>query len=342
MVILTYITNRGFIMRIAVIGDGGWGTTLAVHLSKLKHNVRLWGAFPDYIAVLNKKRENIKFLPGIKIPDSIEILPDLAETVKDSDIILLAVPSVHIRKVLERLRKCGSEAKIVSATKGVENETLLRMSEVIYTILGEVKLCVLSGPSIAYEVARSMPTTVVAASDDKAFAKDIQSIFNTDSFRVYTSDDIVGVELGGSLKNIIAIASGIADGLGFGANSKAAILTRGMQEIARLGVAMGAKKETFSGLSCFGDLVTTCMSKHSRNRSFGEEIGKGKKVGDIISNTEMAIEGFTTTESVYQLSKKLNVDMPITAEIYNILYKDKDPKKAVKSLMTRVPKDEIY
>ena len=243
----------------------------------LSHSISLWGPFPDYIDILNEKRENVKFLPGIKIPKEIAISSDVKKTVKDAESIILAVPSQYIRGVLKRLKGSDSSARFISATKGIENETLLRVSEVIKEVLGRVKIAVLSGPSIAYEVSRSMPTTVVVASEDGAFAKEAQSVFMTDRFRVYTSSDVIGVELGGSLKNIIAIASGIADGLGFGANSKAAILTRGIQELTRLGVAMGARRETFSGLSCMGDLITTCMSRHSRNRGFGEEIGKGKK-----------------------------------------------------------------
>lgn len=330
-------------MRITVIGDGGWGTTLAIHLCKLGHNVKLWGVFPDYIKTLNKKRENIKFLPGIKIPEKVAILSDAGETLEGAELILLAVPSQHMREVLERLKKyIPAGVKAVSAAKGLEIDTHLRMSEVINEILDNVKPAVLSGPTIAYETARSMPTTVVAASDYTKFAKEVQSVFMTESFRVYTSSDLIGVELGGALKNIIAIASGIADGLGFGANSKAAILTRGIQELTRLGVAMGARKETFSGLTGMGDLITTCMSEHSRNRWFGEEIGKGKKPGDIIKSTEMAIEGFGTTKSAYELSKRYTIDMPITSEIYDILYRGKDPKAAVKALMTRPPKDEIY
>lgn len=329
-------------MNIAVIGDGGWGTTLAIHLCNLGHNIKLWGVFPEYIDILNKKRENIKFLPGIKIPKTIEISSDIKRTVKGAELVLLAVPSVYLREALHRFGGGDSCKKIISATKGIENNTLLRMSEVINEVLGDVKLTVLSGPSIAYEVSRSMPTTVVAASEDIAFSKEVQSVFTTERFRVYTSSDVIGVELGGSLKNIIAIASGIADGLGFGANSKAAILTRGVQEIMRLGLTMGAKKETFSGLSCMGDLITTCMSRHSRNRWFGEEMGKGKKPKDVIESTEMAIEGFTTAKSAYELSKKLKVDMPITNEIYEIIYNGKDPEAAVRSLMTRSPKDEFY
>ncbi|MBL7069165.1 MAG: NAD(P)-dependent glycerol-3-phosphate dehydrogenase [Candidatus Omnitrophica bacterium] len=329
-------------MIIAVIGDGGWGTTLAIHLSHLGHSIRLWGVFPDYIDILKSKKENIKFLPGIKIPDSIKLSSDIAEVVDGAGLIILAVPSQYMRSVLKRLRKDKHCVNFVSTAKGIERKTLLRMSEVVNEALGDVKLSVLSGPSIAYEVARRMPTTIVAASEDKDFAKETQALFTTENLRIYTSSDIIGVELGGSLKNIVAFASGVADGLGFGANSKAAILTRGMQELTRLGSAMGAKRETFSGLSCMGDLVTTCMSRHSRNRWLGEEIGKGRDIGEVIKSTEMVVEGFTTTKSAYELAKRVNVEMPITNEAYKILYEKKDPKKAVKDLMTRTPKDEIY
>lgn len=330
-------------MLFAVIGDGGWGTTLAVNLSKSGNDVRLWSPFPEYAKQLCSKRENAKFLPGVPIPKDIEITSDIIRTVSSAEFIILAVPSPYIRDVLEKIKRGGySQANFVSAIKGVECGTLLRMSEIITEILGRVKLSVLSGPSIAYEVARGIPTTVVSASSEAELAACVQSAFMTDKFRVYVSSDVVGVELGGAFKNVIAIASGIADGLGFGANSKAAILTRGMQEIARLGQTMGAKRETFSGLSCMGDLITTCMSKHSRNRWFGEEIGKGKKPDAIIKSTEMAVEGYVTTKSAYELSKKQKVDMPITAQMYEILYNGKDPKEAVKALMLRSPKKEIY
>lgn len=329
-------------MNITVLGDGGWGTALAIHLCKLGHGVRLWGAFPDYTQILDKTRENKKFLPGVRIPKNIVISSDIKDAVKDAERVVLAVPSKYIREVLKRLKADYSRVKVISAAKGIESNTLLRMSEVIREVLGDVGLAVFSGPSIAHEVAREMPATIVTASADNAYSREIQSIFTTDRFRVYTSPDVIGVELGGALKNIIAIASGVADGLGFGANSKAAILTRGSQEITRLGVAMGAVRETFSGLSCMGDLITTCMSRHSRNRWFGEEIGKGNTPEDVINGTEMAIEGFSTTKSAYELAKKFKVEMPITKEIYDILYNKKDPAEAVKSLMTRVPKEEFY
>ena len=330
-------------MIITVIGDGGWGTCLAINLSGSGNEVRLWGAFPDYVKKLNHKRENEKFLPGIPIPPAVMITSDPDEAVKAASVIVVAVPSQHVRAALGRFKGLrGLRAGIVSAAKGIEVKTLLPMSEVIKDVLGNVKMAVLSGPSIAYEVARSMPTTVVAASSDSSFVKELQAMFMTESLRVYTSEDVIGVELGGALKNIIAIASGIADGLGFGANSKAAILTRGIQELTRLGVAMGAKRETFSGLSCMGDLITTCMSSHSRNRWLGEEIGKGRKPGDVVASTEMAVEGYATTKSAHELSGKYKTEMPITNEMYEILFNGKDPRVAVKALMTRAPKEEIY
>jgi len=329
-------------VKITVLGDGGWGTTLGIHLAKRGHDVRLWGAFPDYVEALNKTRENKKFLPGILIPSNIKILSDINKACDATELVLLAIPSQHMRKVLTKLKANASVKKaiVLSATKGIETKTYKRMSEVITELLGEVRLAVLSGPSIAYEAAREIPTTVVVSAKDMALAKKLQGLFNTDKFRVYTSDDVVGVELGGSLKNIVAVAAGIGDGLGLGTNAKAAILTRGLAEITRLGIAMGAKHETFSGLTGIGDLITTCISPHGRNRGFGEKLGKGKKAKEILSKTEMVVEGVATAESAYELAKKYNVDMPITTQVYEVIYKDKDPKLAVHDLMTRAPKAE--
>ena len=329
-------------MRIAVIGDGGWGTTLAIILSKKGYKVSLWGAFPEYVRFLKEKRENVKFLPSIPIPKEILITSRLEEALSGSKVVVLAVPSQFMRSVVSKLEGFDfSDSIIVSVTKGIENKTLKRMSEVIEELLGEVKLAVLSGPSIAIEVARGIPTTVVAASQGKDISLKIQTIFSTDRFRVYTNEDVIGVELGGALKNIIAIAAGILDGLGFGTNTKAALLTRGLVEITRLGVNMGADMRTFEGLSGMGDMVTTCISPHGRNRWLGEEIGKGKKLKDIISKTEMVVEGVSTTESAYELSKKNKVDMPITREIYAVLFRNKDPLLAVNDLMKRKIKSEI-
>lgn len=329
------------INNICVIGDGGWGTTLAILLSKKGFNVTLWGAFPDYIEILKSGRENIKFLPGIRIPQAIKLTHMLDEALRGKELVILAVPSQFMRGVLTMLKMEDASGKIfVSVTKGIENKTLKTMSEVICDCLGQIKLAVLSGPTIALEVANGAPTTAVAASDDLGAAKDLQDIFMTERFRVYTSSDVIGVELGGSLKNIIAIAAGTLDALGFGTNAKAALLTRGLVEIVRLGVAMGAKKDTFYGLSGLGDLTTTCISQYSRNRWLGEEIGKGKKLKDVLKETDMVVEGVATSKSAYDLSKKYNVEMPITKEIYSVLYENKDPKRGVHDLMTRSPKTE--
>ena len=329
------------INKIAVIGDGGWGTTLAILLSRKGCEVTIWGAFPDYIGILRNNRENIKYLPGVKIPETIKITSDMDEAVAGKDIVILAIPSQFMRGTITRLKMSALSNRIfVSVAKGIENKTLKRMSEVIKEVLGELPLVILSGPTIALEVANGIPTTIVASSEDSSLAKRIQDTFMTERFRVYTNSDVTGVELGGSLKNIIAIAAGASDAMGFGTNAKAALLTRGLAEMARLGVAMAAKRETFYGLSGLGDLMTTCISQYSRNRWLGEEIGRGKKLKDVLKETEMVVEGVATTKSAYELSKRYNVDMPIAQEIYNVLYESKDPKTAVRDLMVRSPKVE--
>jgi len=329
-------------MNISILGDGGWGTTLAILLFNKGYHLTLWSAFKDYAQYLDKKRENKKFLPGIKIPKRIEITSDLEKSLSNKEIIILAIPSIYLRNILKEVKKYNIHSSIfVSVIKGIEQKTLLRMSEVIKEELGKIKLGVLSGPTIAYEVARGIPTTCVVASQDKKISKILQDIFITERFRIYTNEDVIGVELGGSLKNVIAIACGISDGLGFGTNTKAALLTRGLVEISRLGQAMGANPKTFWGISGLGDLATTCMSPFSRNRSVGEEIGRGKKLKEIIKKMDMVAEGIFTTESAYQLSLKYKIEMPITKEVYLVLYKDKPALKAVKDLMSRKRKDEI-
>ena len=329
-------------INISVIGDGGWGTTLAILLCRKGFNVSLWGAFPDYSAYLNKSRINTKFLPNIRIPEEVEIIHDLRQAVQGKDLIILAVPSQYLRSFLKKIKNIGYSKSTVylSVTKGIEIGTLQSMFGVISDELGRIKLAVLSGPTIAQEVACGIPTAVVIASRDVKLRKYLQNIFMTEKFRVYTNADVSGVELGGSLKNIIAIACGISDGLGFGANTKAAILTRGLAEISRLGVAMGAKAGTFSGISGLGDLVTTCISPHSRNRFVGEQIGRGKSLKEIKAHMQMVAEGVPTAKSAYALSQKYKVDMPITREVYLVLYKNKSPLRAVRDLMTRKKKEE--
>ncbi|MDI6605546.1 MAG: NAD(P)H-dependent glycerol-3-phosphate dehydrogenase [Candidatus Omnitrophota bacterium] len=329
-------------LNVAVLGDGGWGTTLAMMLFKKGLNVTLWGAFADYVDYLDQKRINVKFLPGIRIPAGIEITHDLKKALKDKKLIVLTIPSQHIRRILRRVKKCPyrRDAIFLSATKGIEVGSLKRISEIIHGELGNPKLAVLSGPTIAHEVASGIPTVAVIASRQKKIGEYLQNIFISERFRVYTSDDVIGVELGGALKNIIAIACGISDGLKFGANTKSAILARGLSELARLGKVMGARVGTFSGISGLGDLVTTCISPYSRNRFVGEEIGRGKSLAQIQSHMQMVAEGIPTTKSAYALSLKYKVDMPITGEVYRVLYKNKLPLNAFKDLMGRKKKEE--
>jgi len=329
-------------VNIAILGDGGWGTTLSIHLSKKGYSVTLWGAFKENVAYMNKNRVNKQFLPNIKIPEGIKITADLSQAVFNKQLIVLAVPSQYLRQVLKQLKskEYPRQAIYLSVTKGIEKSSLKRMSEVFHSELGNLKFAVLSGPTIAYEVVKGVPTTAVIASHDLRVRKYLQGVFFTDKFRVYTNKDVIGVELGGSLKNIIAIACGAADGLGFGTNTKAAILSRGLAEISRLGAAMGANTKTFSGISGLGDLVTTCISLHSRNRFVGEEIGKGKTLKEVSSNMQMVAEGVPTAESAHALSLKYKVDMPIVKEVYNVLYKNKSAFKAFKDLMGRKEKEE--
>lgn len=330
-------------MIITILGDGGWGTTLAIHLDAKGYKTRLWGAFPDYIEELRGTRRNRKFLPGVIISPNIDIISDMSNAVDGAELVIVAVPSQHMREVISRFKEGGRLANgaiVLSATKGIENTTHKRMSEVIYELLGDVDLAVLSGPSIAYEVARKIPTTIVVSSVKNHISKKLQDVIITDRLRVYTSNDVVGVELGGALKNVIAIAAGIGDGLGLGTNAKSAILTRGLTEISRLGAAMGADRHTFSGLTGMGDLITSCINPHGRNRWFGEELGKGRKTKEILKKTEMVVEGVATTKSAYELSKKYNIDMPITDQVYRVIYENKDSKEAVNDLMTRTPKAE--
>jgi len=329
-------------LRITLLGDGGWGTTLAILLVKKGFSVTIWGAFPENISSMEKKRVNEKFLPGVKIPKEIILTDDLNKAIRDKDIIVLAVPSQYMRSVLKKVRALDypRDCIYLSVTKGIELGTLKRVSEIIHSELGNIQLAVLSGPTIACEIAQGKPAVAVIATHNPKIGKLLQEIFMTDRFRIYTNDDVVGVELGGSLKNIIAIACGVSDGLGFGANTKAAILARGLAEISRLGVAMGAKASTFSGISGLGDLVTTCVSLHSRNRFVGERIGRGKRVKEVISHMQMVAEGVPTAKSARALSLKYKIDMPIVKEVYNVLYKNKAALNAFKDLMARKGKRE--
>ena len=329
-------------MKITILGDGGWGTALAILLKDKGFDVSLWGAFRDNIDALIKDKENKKFLPGIKLPKSIHITSDVYIACEDANLIVLAVPSRFCREVLMKNKTTIKESRagIVSVAKGLEQKTLKRVSEVITEILGERDLAVLSGPSIAPEVARGIPTAVAVASGDEIFARKIRDIFRTEKFRVYTNDDVIGVELGGAFKNVIAIAAGISDGLGLGANTKAAILTRGLSEMSRLGAALGASKSTFMGLSGLGDLVTTCVSLEGRNRGFGEKIGRGNNPEEALKKTVMEIEGAWTAKAGLDLGKKHKIPLPITQEVYSVIFENKSPSDAVNELMMREPKAE--
>ncbi len=329
--------------NITILGDGAWGTTLAILLFNNGHNVSVWSVFPEHLDLLNKARENKKYLPGIKIPEGIVFEKDLSKAIDKSEWIIFAIPSKFFREVAREVKKTKIPLRkkiFVNVAKGLEQKTLKRMTEILKEELGNVQIAVLSGPTIAIEVAKKMPAIVVAASKNKQVAKRMQDIFSTEYFRVYTSSDVVGVELSGPLKNIIAIVAGISDGLGFGANAKAAILTRGIVEIQRLGKKMGARAKTFSGIAGLGDLSTTCISPESRNRTFGERIAKGESMEKIIQTTEGIIEGVTTAEAVYQMSKKYKVDMPLANNVYEVIYLRKNPKTALKELMTRKRKAE--
>jgi glycerol-3-phosphate dehydrogenase (NAD(P)+) len=325
---------------VAVLGTGSWGTALALVLARNGHDVRLWGCHRDTVAALAGSRST-KYLPGIEIPDSILVTDDVERAVGGADFWINAVPTKYIREVMRQLRgRIPTSIPAVSAAKGIENRTLLRASQVILDVLGRRKMGVLAGPSHAEEVSRRVPTTVVVASTNRPLAETVQSAFQSDDFRVYTNDDFFGVEMGGALKNVVAIAAGICDGLGFGDNAKAALITRGIAEIARLGVALGARKSTFSGLSGIGDLIVTCISRFGRNRAVGEEIGRGKRLREVLDEMEMVAEGVWTTKSAVALAEKHGVEMPITEEVYRVLFRNKRADRAVRDLMRRDMKAE--
>jgi len=328
--------------NIAILGCGSWGTALAVMLSE-RHNVKLWEYDKKQVQIISQKRVNQKFLPDVIIPDNVFISNDIDKVLLNTEIVIFAIPSHTIRSTAKEAKSLLKDKIIVSASKGLEENSMKRISEIIYEETNNKNIFVISGPSLAKEVSRKHPTTVVIASlkNDKKLMEYLQRIFITEYFRVYTNEDIIGVELGGSLKNIIAIAAGISDGMGFGANTKSALLTRGLAEIVRLGVKLKAKKETFFGLAGIGDLVTTCTSEYSRNRYVGERLGKGENINEILKNMIMVAEGVKTTYAAYHLAKKFNLYIPIITEVYNVLYNNKNAKESVYSLMVREPKPEI-
>ena len=337
--------------NISIIGDGGMGTVLGILLCEKKIPARIWGYDRRQLARIEKERENRKFLPGYKLPANLVFEPDDARIMSGADLIISAVPCQYMRSIWTRLKEqTGDDVPIVSVAKGIENKTLLRPTQILTEVLklkpnaahhsAKHELVVLSGPTIADELARKLPATACAASYDEKLAKKVQRTFSVPWFRVYTNTDVVGVELAGAMKNIIAIAAGIIDGTKAGDNAKAALLTRGLAEITRLGVACGAKPQTFAGLTGLGDLVTTCISPTGRNRSFGERIGKGQSTEQAQRATESVVEGVATCKSVVAMARRFNVEMPITRAVYQVLFNNKPVQKAIEDLMSRKLKAE--
>ncbi|MEK9148884.1 MAG: NAD(P)H-dependent glycerol-3-phosphate dehydrogenase [Candidatus Desantisbacteria bacterium] len=326
-------------MKIGVLGGGSWGLALACLLIE-KGEVIVWEVNIDLAERTRRTRENPISLPGVAIPNKIEITSEI-DRLTEADVIVSALPSWTIRPTFSKIQGfLGKDAIIVSCSKGIEEKTFMRPSEVICSLLPERRVVALSGPSHAEEVARGIPTAVVSASKNEEDMQFVQRLFSSSFFRVYTNPDIVGVELGGALKNIIAIAGGISDGLGFGDNTRAALFCRGMMEMARIGVALGGEKTTFFGLAGIGDLMVTMTSKHSRNRRFGELIGKGRDIETALAEVKMVVEGFRTTQAVFHLARERQIETPITDEVYYILFEGKNPSSAVKSLLKRELKEE--
>lgn len=324
-----------------MIGDGQMATVCSTMLADHGIHVRLWGAFRDNIEALQATRENKRYLPGLRIPERVSFTTDAEAAFKGSSLIISAVPCQYTRGVWEKLAPYyPAGLPIASVSKGIENKTLLRPTQIITEIVGETPIAALSGPSIAAELALCLPATVVAASEDESLARLVQQSFSSQWFRVYTNSDLLGAELAGATKNVIALAAGIVDGLKAGDNAKAALLTRGLVEITRLGIALGAKSETFAGLAGLGDLVTTCISPVGRNRTAGELIGQGKTAEEAIAATNSVIEGIATTQSVRELARKNNVEMPITEAVYGVLFEGKEVIATVSELMSRELKRE--
>ena len=327
--------------KISVLGAGSWGTALSILLYNNGHEVILWSALGEEITTLREKREHVSKLPGVKIPEPIDITIDLERSLRDTDVAILAVPSPYTRSTCKRMAPFVKNGqKIVNVAKGVEEKTLLTLSEIIEQELPQANVSVLSGPSHAEEVGKGLPTTCVAAAHRKKTAEFMQSVFMSPVFRIYTSPDMLGVEIGAALKNVIALAAGTADGLGCGDNTKAALITRGIAEIARLGIAMGGKQQTFYGLSGIGDLIVTCASMHSRNRRAGILIGKGYTMDEAMKEVQMVVEGVYSAKAGLLLAQKYGCDMPIVSQVNQVLFDGKSPKEALADLMMRDPRIE--
>ncbi len=335
-------------MNISVVGAGAWGTAIAIALARQnRHNVSLWAFEKEVVESIGNRGVNELFLPGQPLPLGINTTNSLEEALRGAEIVVSVMPSHHVRRVFQNMSPyLREEMLFVSATKGIENETLLRMSEVIREIISEKgwkpRIGAISGPSFAKEVAKGDPTAITVASKDSELASLVQREFSDHTFRIYTNDDVVGVELGGALKNVIAIAAGVCDGLGLGHNTIAALITRGLAEIARLAVACGARQETMAGLAGLGDLVLTCTGGLSRNRTVGVELGRGRKLDEIIAGMHgMVAEGVLTTNAAVGLARKMNVEMPITEQMYAILHEGKSPRESMRELMTRRGTSEV-
>lgn len=324
--------------KITVLGSGGWGMALAISAFNNHNEVALWSPFESEVDLLNEKRTNEKLLKGIFLPEGIKITTDMS-VVEGSTLTIIATPSTVIRDVANKLSKQKNFGIVVNVSKGIEKESLKFLSDVIKDEIPEAVVVALSGPSHAEEVARNIPTSIVAASDSLAASQVVQDIMTSDTLRVYTSSDLKGAELGGAMKNVIAIAAGFCDGLGLGDNTKAALITRGLAEMTRLGVCMGAKEYTFAGLTGIGDLVVTCTSQHSRNNRFGFKVGNGMDIKEALAQVG-TVEGYYATEMIYNLSRKYKVELPIINECYSVLYKGKDVTQSVPDLMRRPIRSE--
>jgi glycerol-3-phosphate dehydrogenase (NAD(P)+) len=322
--------------KIAVVGAGSWGTALATVLDGKGIKLNLWIREEDLLEVVKDTRENTMYLPGVKLGGNINPMGDMEECISGCETVIFSVPSHVVRDVAGSIAPSIQRSqRIVNVAKGLDTGTLKRLSQVLQEALPDNKVAVMSGPSHAEEVGKGIPTTVVAASPDREMAEYVQNLFMAPAFRVYTNPDITGVEMGGALKNVIALGAGISDGLGYGDNTKAALMTRGIVEIARLGVKMGAKAATFAGLSGIGDLIVTCTSMHSRNRRAGIQIGQGKTLEEVLGGTHMVVEGVKSTQAAYELSVLHGIEMPITRELYNVLFEGADVRKSVENLMLR-------
>ena len=328
--------------KVTILGSGAMATACAVLLAEQPHQeVSIWARNPSHAEQMRSQRENVRLLPGIRIPEKVQITCDIEQALNGAEYLLAAIPTQFLRASLQDLKPhLNQHRPVISVVKGIENDTFLRPSEIIVDVLGSRAVVSLSGPSHAEEIARRLPTTVVAASGDLGLARQVQRIFGTDRFRVYTNLDLVGVELAAALKNVIAIAAGISDGLGYGDNAKSALLTRGLVEMTRFGTHFGAEPATFHGLAGFGDLITTCISPFGRNRRVGQRLGSGETLPEILQSMDAVAEGVATARSVFDIAEQEGIDMPITGEVYRVLFETKSPSAATNSLMHRPPRSE--